>query len=231
METINFNVNLQNKFNECINGYHMINTSPINETMWEDINSQIFTSVNINIYSKSNGGHSSGMDINSSIGKLSNKSAKYDSIHQKSFNISSYRLTTVCNDKHCGTPTDFITEINKRKNFDYYSILVRDELSYQNKIQYDWYLIPSDYIVLNPNSYTWEKIIGQRGKNKDNQIGWVTNEINGSKMKITFSMSSQLWISLSITDEIKKFIIASTIVENIPKFNYIDLYEKFVEFI
>jgi hypothetical protein len=35
------------------------------------------------------------------------------------------------------------------------------------------------------------------------QIGWTTNEINGCKMSIYFNMSSQLWIHINITDEIK----------------------------
>jgi hypothetical protein len=199
---------------------------PINQAIWEQINSEILLLSGINISFESRGGHSSGMDINSSIGKLSNKSAKYDS-KIKHFEISSYRLTTVCNNKVVGTPNDFITEIDNRKNFDYYSILVRDEISIPNKIQYDWYLIPADYHLLNPNSYTWEKKFGKKENNKKDQIGWYTNQIVGSKMEINFSMSSQLWISLSVTDEIKKFIIASTIVNNIPKFNYNQLFDFF----
>jgi Ser-tRNA(Ala) deacylase AlaX len=66
------------------------------------------------------------MDINCSLGRISNKSAKYSN-NKKSIDISSYRLTTVCSEKKCGTPTEIIEEINKRKNFDYYSFIVRDE--------------------------------------------------------------------------------------------------------
>ena len=42
-------------------------------------------------------------------------------------------------------------------------------------------------------------------------------------MSVTFSMSSQLWIHIEMTEEIKKFIIATSIVENKPKYNYMDL--------
>ena len=87
-------------------------------------------------------------------------------------------------------------------------------------------MIPSNYLILDPCSYTWEPTFGKRGKNKDTQVGWNTNEINGSKMSITFSMSSQLWIHIEMTEEIKKFIIASAVVENKPEYNYIDLLDK-----
>lgn len=215
-------------FKKCVRGYHLINSSPINETIWEDINSIIFSSLGIEIYSKSDGSHSSGMDINCSLGKISNKSSKYSN-NRKSIDISSYRLTTICSEKKCGTPTEIIEEINKRKNFDYYSFIIRDE-SDNERISYDWLLIPSNYFVLDPSSYIWDSTMGKRGKNKDIQVGWKTNEINGCKMSITFSMSSQLWIHIQMTEEIKKFIIATAIVENKPKFNYIDLLDKFNKF-
>ena len=86
-------------FEKCVKGYHLINSSPINETIWEDINATILSSLRINIYSKSDGSHSSGMDINCSLGRISNKSAKYSN-NKKSIDISSYRLTTVCSEKN-----------------------------------------------------------------------------------------------------------------------------------
>jgi hypothetical protein len=212
------------KFNKCVIGYHLINSSPINETIWEDLNSLIFTSVGIDVFSKSDGSHLSGMDIDSSIGRISNKSAKY-APNKRSIDISSYRLTTVCSEKNCGIPSDIIQEINSRKNFEYYSFIIRDESASVSDsiIGYDWLLIPSNYLILDPASYTWQPSIGKRGKNKDSQVGWTTNEINGCKMSITFSMSSQLWIHITMTDDIKKFIVASATVSNKPKYNYIQL--------
>lgn len=224
---LDFSVNkdqINTHFKKCVEGYHLINSSFINETIWEDINALIFSSLGIAVYSKSDGSHLSGMDIDCSLGKISNKSAKYSN-HKKSFDISSYRLTTVCSEKNCGTPTQIMEEINKRKNFDYYSFIVRDESDKEN-IYYDWLFIPSHCSVLDPSSYVWEPTIGKRGKNKDTQVGWNTNEMNGCKMTITFSMSSQLWIHIEMTDEIKKYIIASAIVKNKPSFNYIDLVDK-----
>ena len=211
-------------FKKCVKGYHLINSSSINETIWEDINAMVFSSCGIEMYSKSDGSHLSGMDINCSLGRISNKSAKYSN-NKKSIDISSYRLTTVCSEKICGTPEEIIEEINKRKNFDYYSFIVRDESDTEN-ISYDWLLIPSNYIILDPSSYIWEPTFGKRGKNKDAQVGWNTNEIDGCKMSITFSMSSQLWIHIEMTEDIKKFIIASAVVKNRPKYNYIDLLDK-----
>lgn len=211
-------------FKKCVKCYHLINSSSINETIWEDINSIIFSSLGIEIYSKSDGSHLSGMDINCSLGRISNKSAKYSN-NKKSIDISSYRLTTVCSEKKCGNPEEIIEEINKRKNFDYYSFIVRDESDSEN-ISYDWLLIPSNYLILEPSAYVWEPTIGKRGKKANTQVGWNTNKINGCKMLITFSMSSQLWIHIEMTQEIKKFIIASAIVENKPKYNYIELLDK-----
>jgi hypothetical protein len=216
---------LEENFKKCVKGYHLINSSPIIEKIWEDINANLFTSVGIDVHSKSNGSHAPGMDIQCSLGGISNKSGKYSNGKQK-IDISSYRLTTVCNSKKYGTPEEIIQEINKRKNFDYYSFIIRDE-SYENDlISYDWLLIPSNYLVLDPSSYTWEPMIGKRGKNKDEQIGWTTNEINGCKMGITFSMSSQLWIHINMTEEFKKFIIATTVVTNKPCFTYIEIVDK-----
>jgi len=165
------------------------------------------------------------MDIHSSIGKISNKSAKY-SKHGQSFDISSYRLTTVCSEKNCGNPYTFIEEINKRKNFDKYSFIIRKELSDNTKIYYDWLLIPSNHIILDPSSYEWIPTIGKRGKNKDTQVGWNTNNINGCEMSITFSMSSQLWIHIEMNEDIKDFIIASSMVSNKQVCNYIQLGDK-----
>ena len=68
---------IDTNFKKCVKCYHLINSSSINETIWEDINAIIFSSLGILIYSKSDGSHSSGMDINCSLGRISNKSAKY----------------------------------------------------------------------------------------------------------------------------------------------------------
>lgn len=213
-------------FKKCVKGYHFINSSPINETIWEDINSTIFLSLGIDVYSKSNGSHLSGMDINSSLGKISNKSSKY-SKSKKSISISSYRLTTICSEKNLGNQAKIIEEITRRTNFDYYSFIVKDEGD--KTITYDWLLIPVNYYILNPSSYLWKPRIRKRGKNKDTQVGWDTNEVNGCKMSIIFSMSSQLWIYIEITREIKDFIIASVTVENKPKYSYIDLFDELNE--
>ena len=212
-------------FKQAVEGYHLINASPINEATWEDINALAFTSSGIDVYSKSDGSHLSGMDIHCSLGKISNKSAKY-SKNRKTFDISSYRLTSVCSEKQCGTPAEIIEEIYRRKNFDYYSFIVRNENSAGENIEYDWMLIPSNYPALDPSAYTWEPMIGKVGKNKDTQIGWKTNEICGCRMTITFSMSSQLWIHLEMTEEMKKFIVASATASKTPKYNYIDLLTK-----
>ena len=216
-------ISLSLNFNKCVKGFHIINDDPIKETPWEDINVQVLTASGYTVHSQSNGSHKSGADISCSLGDLSNKSTQY--IKDKtSFELSSYRLTKVCSDKKPGKIEDIIAEINRRKNFKFYSIIVRYEKD--NEIQYDWYLIPSDYPQLDPSSYTWRPMLGKKGDNRGSMIGWETDTIGGSSMSITFSMSSQLWINIAITDEIKKFMIASCKLTKGRKINYIKLYDR-----
>jgi hypothetical protein len=68
--------------------------------------------------------------------------------------------------------------------------------------------------------------LGKKGKNTGAKTGWETDSLNGSSMSITFSMSSQLWIDLHITEEMKQFIIGSCRVNIGRKYNYIQLYEN-----
>lgn len=215
--------NLSANFTKCVKGYHLINDDPIKETPWEDINAQVLTASGCIINSQSNGSHKPGADLSCSLGDLSNKSTQYET-GNKSFKLSSYRLTTVCSDKTPGKIEDIIAEINSRKNFKFYSIIVRYEKD--NEIQYDWYLIPSDYPQFNPSSYKWIPKVGKQGKNKGSTTGWETDTIGGSSMSITFSMSSQLWLDIVITEEMKKFIIASCKVNKGRKLNYIQLYNR-----
>jgi len=214
---------LSDNFTKCVKGYHLIHNDPIKETPWEDINAQILSTSGCVIDSQSNGSHKPGADISCSLGTLSNKSSQYE-IGNHSFKVSSYRLTTVCSDKAPGNMEDIIAEINHRKNFKFYSIIVRDENT--TEIQYDWYLIPSEYPQLNPSSYRWKQMIGKKGKNKDSIIGWQTDFIEGSSMSITFSLSSQLWLHIVLTEDIKKCMISSCKVKKERKLNYIQLYNK-----
>jgi hypothetical protein len=54
-----------------------------------------------------------------------------------------------------------VSEINKRRNFGYYSIIARTEDG--NKITYEWYIIDANHRLLNPGSYRWEKSLGKNG--------------------------------------------------------------------
>jgi hypothetical protein len=214
---------LSSNFSKCVKGYHLINDDPIKESPWEDINAIVLNASGCLVHSQSNGSHKSGGDLSCSFGGFSNKSTQYES-GNNSFKISSYRLTTVCSDKTHGKIEDIIMEINKRKDFTFYSIIIREET--EKQILYDWYLIPSDFPILNPSSYTWRPKLGKVGKNKGAITGWETDILNGSSMSITFSMSSQLWIDVSITEEMKKFVVSSCRVNRGRKYNYIQLYEK-----
>jgi hypothetical protein len=211
-------------FIKCVKGYHFMNDDPIKETPWEDINAIILTATGCTVTSQSGGSHQPGSDISCSLGRFSNKSTQYDP-GNGSFKISSYRLTTVCSDKTPGNIGDIIEEINRRKNFDFYSIIVREDNKTQ--IHYDWYLIPSDHPAVNPSAYEWKQKLGKIGKNKGSITGWETDTRNGSSMSITFSMSSQLWMNIHITEEMKRdFVVGSCEVNRGRKYNYIQLFEK-----
>lgn len=214
--------NLATNFTKCVKGYHLINDDPIKEARWEDINAIILNASGCAVNSQSDGSHMSGADLNCSLGSFSNKSTQLKK-GNKAFTLSSYRLTTVCSVKDAGNIESIITEISKRKNFDYYSIIAR--IDTKDKIKYDWFLIPSDFPSLNPISYNWYPQIGKNGKNKDAVIGWKTNTLDGSYMSITFSMSSQLWIHINITEDMKKYIVGSCIVNRKRMYNYIELYD------
>ena len=216
----------------CIKGYHMLNSDPIKEAVWEQINAQVFKHSGIQVIGQACGSHSPGCDIETDKGKFSNKSAKYESKGTE-FSISSYRLTGVTSADTLGTPEEICAEINKRKNFDYYSVILREELP-NGGFNYDWLLIPSDYPAFNPENFKWVPTIGKRGKNAGKQVGWETvkgngetsNSISGvdASMSISFSMSSQLWIQLKVTEDIKQFIVARTTYDGTaPQMDYIKL--------
>lgn len=209
---------IRENFAKCVAGYHKLNASPINETVWEELNALIFRKSGIDILEQSDGGHAPGMDLLTGIGGLSNKSAKYS---KTSFDMSSYRLTTVCSATNPGIPAAIIEEIQRRKNFEFYSILVRLE-SGDKEVEYDWILCPADHKAFHPASYEWTPTLGKMGKNKDSQVGWHTNVIDGCKMSITFSMSSQLWIHVDAA-AVKQLVIASSKATCKPSLNYIDL--------
>ena len=209
-------------FGKCVRGYHLLNLDPIKESVWETINTQVLTHSGCTVFSQASGSHSPGSDISSSVGNFSNKSVKYESSLHNHMNISSYRLTAVCSAGTPGNISEIVAEINNKKNFQYYSIIARDESL--EEIHYDWIVLPADHPAVNPASYMWMPMIGKRGKNKDMQIGWKTDVINGSSMSITLSMSSQLWISVSITDEMKHtFTVASTHAKKKTIMDYVQL--------
>jgi hypothetical protein len=51
------------------------------------------------------------------------------------------------------------------------------------------------------------------------------SNVNGSSMSISFSMSSQLWMNVAITEELKGFIVGSCVVNRGRKYNYIQLHD------
>lgn len=207
---------LKPTFDAVIKGYHMINKAPIKESVWEEINCNIVRYI-CNITDEANGSHASGKDNRFDNIDFSNKSTKTDGNH---ISISSYRLTSVCNDSNNGNLQDILNEIEKRDNsFDYYSILIRNEKE-EEKIEYMWYIIPKDYYIFKIDKLTQK--IGKKGRKKNLIVGWEAEYCD-----ITFSMSSQLWYKFNITD-IGKYKVCSTEIDNSnPKINYSQIYHSF----
>lgn len=208
---------VQNKFKHEIMGYHMINDAPIKEAVWEEINRNIVTDV-CTISDEAQGNHLSGKDNKFNNWNISNKTAK---MNKNKIDISSYRLTKVCNNKSPGNVNDIIDEIEKRDDsFEYYSILLREERN-NKSVRYIWCIIPKDYYIFNANHLEWKRKFGKMKKNKDIQVGWESKYMN-----ITFAMSSQLWFHFNY-DDIKKYIICEVEVNKnkIPRLSYSELYK------
>ncbi len=206
----------QSQFRAVITGYHIINKTPIKETVWEEINCDIVSGV-CSITDEANGNHLSGKDNRFDNLNISNKSTKKNG---NKISISSYRLTSVCNDKLPGNEKDIIHEIEKRdKSFDYYSILIRDEKE-NSLINYEWYMIPKDYYLFKIDTLTPK--VGKIGKKKGEIVGWESKYCD-----ITFSMSSQLWYKFDIRD-IEKYKVCSTEIDNSKsKINYSQIFHSF----
>jgi len=217
---------LESNFSKAVRGYHIVNNRPIKESVWEEVNTVVLNRSGCDVTSESDGSHKSGRDLVCSLGGFSNKSVKYGA--SRAFAISSYRLTTVCSDKEHGDISGIIAEINLRKNFDMYSIMARKET--KTEIYYEWFLIPNDFPALNPATYTWRPRFGKTRNTNDKITGWETDVLNGSSMSITFSMSSQLWVKLTVTDEIDRFKIGSCKIKRGKTIDYIELYEKSLTF-
>ena len=218
---------LETNFTKAVLGYHIVNIRPIKESVWEEVNATVLNRSGCEVTSNSHGSHKSGMDLMCSLGGLSNKSVKYKG-NTKSISMSSYRLTTVCSYKEHGDISGIIAEINSRKNFDMYSVIARKET--KTELCYDWYLLPNDLHALNPASYNWRPRFGKTRNTKEKITGWETDVVNGSSMSITFSMSSQLWVNLTITDEMNKYKMGSCKVKRGKTIDYIELYEKSLSF-
>lgn len=208
--------NLNSQFASVITGYHMVNTMPIKESVWEEINCDIVRGV-FSIADKANGNHISGKDMKFDNLNISNKSAKTEG---NNISISSYRLTTVCNDKNIGDENTIIEEIKKRdKSFEYYSLLLRTEKE-KSIIEYKWYIIPKNCYVFNIDKL--EPKYGKVGSKKGEIVGWQSKYCD-----ITFSMSSQLWYKFDIK-HIEKYEICNTTIDNSnPKITYLQIYESF----
>lgn len=205
-------------------GYHLLMDEPIKEAIWEALNRDILNKAGCTVTSVAAGSHASGADIHCTLGGLSNKTVKTDS--DGSIAISSYRLTTVCSDAAPGTPEAIVAEIDRRKNFQFYSLLARTETA--TTYTYDWYLIPADHPLLNPATYTWRPLLGTRGAKKGKQVGWATEPhpmSPSASMTITFSMSSQLWIHIpTARTTLADHLVCSTEVKRGRVLDYADLF-------
>ena len=197
--------NVQQIFEDEISGYHTTSKNPLKEAMWEEINANIMRPF-CSVSEEAMGNHKPGIDNKFGIWGISNKTAKITKT--KKLNISSYRLTTV---SKTNDVSKVVEEILKRdSSYDYYSILVREELP-KDDIKYSWIVVPKDFYTFNPEKYEWTQKLGNLGK----QTGWKSKF-----MDTTDSMSSQLWFHMNFED-VERYVVASTTVNvsNIMSFS------------
>ena len=207
---------VKNNFINELRGFHLINSCAIKESFWEEINTHIVRG-KCKVYDIADGNHKSGKDMRFNDWNISNKTCKLekDKVH-----ISSYRLSSVCNNKDIGTKEQIMNEIERRDNsFEYYSILIRDEHKDKKQITYYWCIIPKTFFVFDLKRQSFMPKIGAKGKSKGKVVGW-----KGEYFDITFSMSSQLWHHINF-NHIKKFIIHSITIPIGETYSYGDIYK------
>lgn len=205
---------IKQQFEKEIKGYHLVNTRDIKEAIWEDINANILKRYYL-VTDKSEDSHISGKDCKIDNFCVSNKTCK--TTVKNIVNLSSYRLTGVCNNKNIGEIQTIIKEIERRdSSFDYYSILSRF-VNKNNILTYRWFIVPKTYYIFNSNT-EWKPKINKNG----HQSGWYNKY-----MSITFSMSSQLWFHFNLSD-IEQFMIHKVDIDkNIsPILSYADLIKE-----
>jgi len=193
-------------FENEIKGYHMMNKLPLKESLWEDINTNIVRDFCV-VADEANGNHLPGKDNKYDNWNISNKTCKIDK--NGKISISSYRLSSICSNKDPSTKEKIMEEIHKRdSNFDYYSILVRQEdENYKNKMTYTWCVIPKNYYIFNVENQEFIPKIGKQKRRQGQNVGWT-----GKYFDINFTMSSQLWYHFNF-DDIKQFVLASVTIQ------------------
>lgn len=206
---------LQSHFESVIKGYHMINKSPIKESVWEEVNCDIVSNI-CSVTDEAKGNHMSGKDNRFDEFNISNKTGKESG---EKISISSYRLTSVCSDKSPGNEKEIINEIKKRdESFDYYSFLIRNEDNI-SKIKYEWYVIPKTHNIFKIDKLNF--MYGKKGKKKGEIIGWESTFCD-----ITFSMSSQLWYKFEKKHILDYKMCEVEIDNSKPKLNYSIIYNS-----
>lgn len=189
-------------FENELRGYHLMNKSPLKESLWEEVNTNIVRDY-CTIADEANGNHLSGKDNKYDMWNISNKTCKIEK--NGKISISSYRLSSICSNKDPSTKEKIVEEIHKRdSNFDYYSILVRQED--KNIITYMWCVIPKDYYIFNVENQEFIPKLGKQKRSQGQNVGWT-----GKYFDINFSMSSQLWYHFNF-DDIKQFVLAKVTI-------------------
>ena len=183
---------IETRFVETLQGYHLLNDTPVKEAVWETINASVVKNV-CNIDSIGNGNHLSGRDMVIDGHGISNKTS---CVKNGVVSLSSYRLTNVCNIKNHGDIFTIVAEIERRdESFEYYSILLREIK--EDHLVYQWVVIPKNHPIFVMDPSSWAKKFSKRGK----CTGWTSRYAS-----IHFSMSSQLWFKFRIK-EIREFIV------------------------
>lgn len=176
----------------------------IKESQWENVLHQACSALSLG-HVWEHGSHKPGGDI--TIAGV-NYSCKTTKTNNTSMSISSYRLTKVDN-----SDAAFTREIDVvRKNFEYYAILTRNTQG----TCYSMYCIPASYFLA--SRLEWQK----KG---DNWHGVQKPESEFDyTMNITKKMSSQLWISCSLS-AVEKFKLMNVNVSKLRSVSFGDIYD------
>ena len=185
--------NYINHLKDNISGYHLLGNSILNESNWKRITEMT-------------------MERNK-VACRDNWQTKTSNLGP-TVNLSFYRLTNACE-----SVKDLVKEIDEVRSPSgdmMYFVLLKKEDKIQFK--YKFFIIPHNLPIFEAKNYNWNPTFGKKGKYKGKQNGWQGHfdGNSGSKMKICFGTTYQMWVQLRAS-ELADYKVCEFVVDKSEK--------------